>query len=131
LVQIKVTLWRCAYCKGSPVKLFFKELRPMDLAFSLKNNLSIETPLNKPLGGIWWNLAQRKITLWRCGYCKGSPVQLFFKELHILPKPYVQCTGVHITKRILFPTVERNDGSDRYASVPCTIWRCPISMLLL
>jgi hypothetical protein len=34
--------------------------------------------------GFWWNLVQRKITLYRCAYCKGSPVQLFFKMLQTL-----------------------------------------------
>jgi hypothetical protein len=29
-----------AYYKGSPVQLFFKDLRPVDLAVSLKNILS-------------------------------------------------------------------------------------------
>jgi hypothetical protein len=36
LAQRKITLWRCPYCKGSPVQLFVKELWPLDLLFSLK-----------------------------------------------------------------------------------------------
>jgi hypothetical protein len=42
-------VYRRANCKGSPVQLFFKEIWTMDLAFSLKNLLSLQLLLN-PLG---------------------------------------------------------------------------------
>jgi hypothetical protein len=42
LAQRKITLWKCSYSKGSHVQLFFKELQPLDLVFSLKNTLSLQ-----------------------------------------------------------------------------------------
>ena len=38
----------------------------------------------KPFEGFWWNLVQRKITLCRCAYYKGTPVLLLPKELQPL-----------------------------------------------
>jgi hypothetical protein len=49
LVKRKSTLCECAYCKGSPVQSFSKELKRLDLAFSLKNTLFLQVLLN-PLG---------------------------------------------------------------------------------
>jgi hypothetical protein len=51
----------------------------------------------------------------------------YFVFALIFPKPYVQFAGVHITKRMLFPTVERNYGiqSNKGAGISCTIWWCP------
>jgi hypothetical protein len=49
LEQRKIILCRCAYCKRNRIQSFYKELRPLDLAFSLKNTLSFQLLLN-PLG---------------------------------------------------------------------------------
>jgi hypothetical protein len=66
----------------------------------------------------------------KCAYYKGSCVQLllnFFFEKYfffaIFPKPSVQCAGVHIKERMLFPSVERNYciGSSRGVDLSCTI----------
>jgi hypothetical protein len=83
LVQRKITLCRCAYCKRNPIQLFNKELLPLDLAFSMKNCKSSLTLL-----GILMKLGT-KITLCRCANCKGSPVQFFFKELWSLDLAYL------------------------------------------
>ena len=52
LVHRKITLCRCAYCKGTLVLLLSKELWPLDLAFSLKSTLSLQLLLN-PLGDFY------------------------------------------------------------------------------
>jgi hypothetical protein len=62
LVHRKITLCRCAYCKGSPVQLFFKELQPLDLAFSMKNTLSSQFILN-PLED-FHETSQKEKTQW-------------------------------------------------------------------
>jgi hypothetical protein len=46
LVQRKISLCEYTYCKRNPVQSFLKELRPLDLAFSLKNTLSLQLLLN-------------------------------------------------------------------------------------
>jgi hypothetical protein len=64
-------------------QLFFKELLPLDVAFSLKSTSSSQLFLY-PFGDFDETWYRKKITLCRCSYCKGSPVQLFFKELRPL-----------------------------------------------
>jgi hypothetical protein len=70
---------RCVSRKGSPIQLFFKELQPLDLAFSLKNNLSLQV-LNffGDFDETWYKGRSH------CAICRGSCVQLFFKELRPL-----------------------------------------------
>ena len=48
---------------------------PLDFVFA--------TP-PKPFEGFWWNLVQRKTTLCRCAYYKGTPVPSLSKELQPL-----------------------------------------------
>jgi hypothetical protein len=81
---------------------------------------SVFATTRKLFRGFWWNIAQRKITLCKCACYKRSPVQILLKELWPLdltfslkntfvfathPKPFVQCTMMHLTKGMLFQTV--------------------------
>jgi hypothetical protein len=69
---------------GSPVQRYLKELCTLDLTFSLKNALSSQLLLN-PLGDF---------------------DKTWYKERS-------QCAGVHITKEMMFPTVQRNYVQDQ------------------
>jgi hypothetical protein len=73
----KYLLCRCAYHKGKPVQLFFKELQPLDLLFFPKNALSSQVLLY-PSGDFDENWFKERS---HCVFCKGNPVQLTFKDL--------------------------------------------------
>jgi hypothetical protein len=75
LVQRKIILCRCAYYKGNPVQFFFffHGIAASGLVIFFEKYFVFSTPPD-PFEGFYWNIVQRKITLCRCTYCKGSLV---------------------------------------------------------
>ena len=92
LVQRKITLCRCAYCKGTLVLLLSKELWPLHLAFSLNSTLSLQLLLN-PLGDFYETSYKERSHCVDVHIIRGPlrelwPLDLAFRVVNIGEKQY-------------------------------------------